>query len=641
MSPRFVRTLIAITLVAALSLTILSQSTPISARSRDQPVISLVAHQCPPGMTEQTLKPAECQEVTEGFDVQIVSIEGTQPTITLADAQLANWVYSWGVEPTESDLDNWGIKQTLLPAGTTSYLVTGASAYVNPAPTYDYRFTTSVDNPFATLDLYIFTNSPDSPVIPAPDSPEESTAAQGVDEAEIENVVETETTPPPAPTATANPTEAAAEVTTGSSSTNQIDEDATEATIEQGPAPVRIAANTNAAIIATLKDGDTVSLLGTPVEIDGMTWHEVRLEDRSTGWIEALNLQGDFQAPVILTPVPAPTKYDPRRTADAVTSGSVAEEAAPVPAEPMGETWYAADSRVMVVDPPMLLRSSPDLGGEVLDVFYEGELLLIGGDAGTSAGHQWFAASRLPTGPAGYIASGFAVTVDFLTGDRVVVGDLAANVRSGPGEATSVVAVQYPASAGTVEGGPDYSSGYAWYEVVFDDGERGWVASSLLVLGTSSSSTAPEAAAEETPWFAPGSSAIVVDPPVNLRAEPGLDGNQIGSLDMGEAITILDEPVWVDGYGWYLVETTAGTGYVAGAFLGPGFAAGTTTTVIDGPISLRRLAGTDADIVTSLPEGVSLFVLASPSTTADGYTWIEVATDEGLTGWVATAFLGS
>jgi uncharacterized protein YgiM (DUF1202 family) len=72
----------------------------------------------------------------------------------------------------------------------------------------------------------------------------------------------------------------------------------------------------------------------------------------------------------------------------------------------------------------------------------------------------------------------------------------------------------------------------------------------------------------------------------------------------------------------------------------PTLAVGDTPVVADGPLNLRSAAGTSADVVTQLDSGATVTITAGPES-ADGFTWYQVDTADGDSGWVAGDFLGS
>ena len=70
------------------------------------------------------------------------------------------------------------------------------------------------------------------------------------------------------------------------------------------------------------------------------------------------------------------------------------------------------------------------------------------------------------------------------------------------------------------------------------------------------------------------------------------------------------------------------------------FAVGDTLFVVDGPLNLRDAAGTDSDVLFALDAGAEVEITDGP-VSANDYTWYEVETADGDTGWVAGEFLGS
>ena len=97
-------------------------------------------------MTDATLATVDCTPLNSGFDVDIISIDGSQPKITVAHGEVVGNVVRWVVQPSDSEVDNWGIKQTVLPDGSTKYLVQGESVEFDSTPVYDYRFQTSEED---------------------------------------------------------------------------------------------------------------------------------------------------------------------------------------------------------------------------------------------------------------------------------------------------------------------------------------------------------------------------------------------------------------------------------------------------------------------------------------------------------------
>jgi hypothetical protein len=72
----------------------------------------------------------------------------------------------------------------------------------------------------------------------------------------------------------------------------------------------------------------------------------------------------------------------------------------------------------------------------------------------------------------------------------------------------------------------------------------------------------------------------------------------------------------------------------------PVFAAGATTTVAGGPLNVRVEPGLWAAILTALPDGYAVTVLAGP-VESDGIAWYQIMTPESVAGWCDGSYLVS
>jgi N-acetylmuramoyl-L-alanine amidase len=136
--------------------------------------------------------------------------------------------------------------------------------------------------------------------------------------------------------------------------------------------------------------------------------------------------------------------------------------------------------------------------------------------------------------------------------------------------------------------------------------------------------------------FAAGDSVVVDTDLLNLRTGAGLTSAVIDVLESGTVLTVTDGPKAADGYSWYKIRTGDGTsGWVAGEFLAfvqARFAAG-DRAVVDAPrLNCRSGPGLSAGVTYVMDGGTRVTILAGP-TTADGYHWYKVRTDDGDVGW--------
>jgi uncharacterized protein YgiM (DUF1202 family) len=161
-----------------------------------------------------------------------------------------------------------------------------------------------------------------------------------------------------------------------------------------------------------------------------------------------------------------------------------------------------------------------------------------------------------------------------------------------------------------------------------------------------------------------GQAVVVATDRLNLRGEPGLNGEVIVVLEERQQATVVDGPVEVDGYAWYQLDAGGTVGWSANSFLavadtasGDGtsesendasgdlaiggdttaLAAGAVAVVNDDNVNLRAEPGLDAEVLLKLNSGTTATVLDGP-VDADDYVWYQLDVD-GTAGWTAGDFL--
>ncbi|MGE3799288.1 MAG: hypothetical protein AB7G88_15780, partial [Thermomicrobiales bacterium] len=238
----------------------------VDARERPSPRISLSVFHCPPGMTDATLVTVDCTPLDDGFDVDVISIDGTQPKITVANGQHEGHVVRWTVAPSDAEVDHWGLKQTLLPAGSTQYLVQGESVSFDPAPVYDYRFQTSEEDPQTDLSLYVFSSATQGVIIP-PSGATGNESASSAAGTETEAAPDQSTTEPPTETeAPAAGSDIAVDAPVDTSHAAPQESATDSETIAQDNVAIRLAADLSSVVIDTVSSGEVVSILSGPIE---------------------------------------------------------------------------------------------------------------------------------------------------------------------------------------------------------------------------------------------------------------------------------------------------------------------------------------------------------------------------------------
>lgn len=146
------------------------------------------------------------------------------------------------------------------------------------------------------------------------------------------------------------------------------------------------------------------------------------------------------------------------------------------------------------------------------------------------------------------------------------------------------------------------------------------------------------------------------DGPVRVRKAP-VDGEQIGLLNYGTAVTVIDEASGSDGYVWYLIQAPYGgttiTGYTRSDFVtlqtagggntGTGGTVSGSTGVVGNTelgVYVRSGAGTSYSMVTKVYKGQSVTILGQAE--GGGMNWYNVTLTVGTvsyTGWICADYV--
>lgn len=287
-------------------------------------------------------------------------------------------------------------------------------------------------------------------------------------------------------------------------------------------------------------------------------------------------------------------------------------------------------TNAVVANGPLNQRSSPGISGSILQVLSTGTVVAVISGPTAADGYSWYYVTANAVN--GYVAGQFLAEVGFIVGDDVFINSNNVNIRSGAGTNNSIVDQLDYGVIGEVIGGPTSATGYIWYQIEYETSLTGWVAGLYLSL----SSTPPPSGG-----FGIGSWILVDDPPVNLRTGPSTSHSIVTSLQSNYAAKVTSAPTSAGGYTWYAVDTLGGpSGYVAGDFFEGGFYSDDYAVVVDGPLNLRSAPSTGSSILTTMPDGASVYITTASPQFASGHTWFNV-TYNGTTGWASGAYLGA
>ena len=135
---------------------------------------------------------------------------------------------------------------------------------------------------------------------------------------------------------------------------------------------------------------------------------------------------------------------------------------------------------------------------------------------------------------------------------RTTTGNV--KLRKGAGTGYGIVLTLQAGSVCYAVDGPVAASGFQWYELYcLDEDKTGWAAGSYL-----------------TPLSVPSDVlTYTLTGNLKMRSGPGLNYTVLHTLSLSTSCSVLENPVYGDGYQWYRLDCgSSRIGWVAGAYLG-------------------------------------------------------------------------
>ncbi len=325
----------------------------------------------------------------------------------------------------------------------------------------------------------------------------------------------------------------------------------TELMLLNGKANVKNAAGSEAATLTEIDEGTTVTVLAGPEPVGGVDWYQVETEGGITGWVAVDQFGIAKGGAMLATGTEREVIADSMNLrAEAGTTGDVI-------------SGLVEGDTVTIVSGPEVVD---DLDWYQVDTIYGEQGWLAGvylgqvGGATTTepAGAQTTATPAADaTSETGDTSTAATTTGAFPTGSYVfIAGDgESVNLRADASIDADIVSELADGAVGTVNDAPVLGGEYDWYPVTFGTGDTavtGYVAGDFITGG-----------------ITVGAAAEVADGPLNLRAAASTEGDPIGQLETGDAITIVSGPTEAEGIAWFEITSGDLTGFVAGRYLGP------------------------------------------------------------------------
>ena len=230
-------------------------------------------------------------------------------------------------------------------------------------------------------------------------------------------------------------------------------------------------------------------------------------------------------------------------------------------------TFTAGDAIIVNTD-ALNMRSDASASADVVSTLAEGTSASVVDGPVDADGYSWYQIDV--DGTTGWVVRDFIAygedavgadstadvgTATAFSGTTLLVNTDSLNVRDAASTSGAVLETLAMGDSVSATGAYTTADGYSWAEVVTTSGTDGYVVSDYLTDDSSAL------------LLVEGATASVNTDSLTLRGTAGLSGEELGTLESGASVTILSASEAVDGYLWYEVESDAGTGWVAGAYL--------------------------------------------------------------------------
>jgi uncharacterized protein YgiM (DUF1202 family) len=253
------------------------------------------------------------------------------------------------------------------------------------------------------------------------------------------------------------------------------------------------------------------------------------------------------------------------RATGLVAAGAIGTLAIGLPRIASAAPQFTNGERVYVNTNALNLRDGYGLDSEVIHVLWYGDSGQVIDGPVDADGYAWYQVNFGGDGRGlvGWVAGAYLAegsgpdqppSSEIDPGDTVEVADGPLNLREGPGLGYDVIISFATGTRLLIGEGPVAADGYTWFKnVPGGDAPAGWLAGEFLEIARDGGDD-------------PGANRFeVVNGPLNVRAQAGLDAAIIGSAPTGaQGVGLVPESVQMDGYMWSYVGYDSGLrGWIA------------------------------------------------------------------------------
>jgi N-acetylmuramoyl-L-alanine amidase len=294
------------------------------------------------------------------------------------------------------------------------------------------------------------------------------------------------------------------------------------------------------------------------------------------------------------------------------------------------QTETEVKGRIAIIESGIRIRTEPSIDSEIKLIVQERVEKEIYAEIKDSQNQLWYKI-KLNDGSFGWVASWVVeiktnVENTKSASTKLIVIDPTVNLRKGPGLKYELVAAvnSHLETRGIYEAKDEFDR--IWYMIKLPNGVEGWVASWVV--------TVKEYSEEKIPV---SDKIAVVEPIVNVRDTPSIDGKIITTISSRGEFQILYQGKDVNGKIWYEIKLSNGTGWVASWVIQVKNKSGEAET--SDSVNVRKGPGTNFEKLFEMPANSGVTILGSAYISSGEY-WLAIQSKDKK-GWVLSSLISS